>query len=265
MTSEHVWGQWLKPYLRRDVNKQHFHRRVVSFDGADQNTIRIRAGGPLTSSVSVVCEPCNTRWLSGIQNRAKPYLIPLIEGRETVVGEVAQRTIATWATMATMTGEYTLNKLASIAVMPNERRALMDTLAPLPDWRISIGTYRRAKWKGHFVHASMPINFEGDIIIPNVQEPRVPLTNTQWTTIMVGQLYIHISSSNTSPDIIRDWRWSSAPRARALLVQIWPTKERIIKWPFHCMTDTDAWRFSVAHLTHIDSIHRGGRLRWPSP
>jgi hypothetical protein len=98
-----------------------------------------------------------------------------------------------------------------------------------------------------------PIHYEGDVIIPNVQEPDVPLTNTQWTTVMVGELYIHTASSSTAPDIVRDWNWNSAPRARSILVQIWPIKERIIKWPFRSLTDTDAWRFAVAHFTQLDS------------
>jgi hypothetical protein len=47
MTSEHVWGQWLRPYLRRDMNKHHLHRRIVSENGPDHTGVRIRAGGPL--------------------------------------------------------------------------------------------------------------------------------------------------------------------------------------------------------------------------
>jgi hypothetical protein len=256
MTSEHAWGEWLKPYLRNRQNKHRHHRRIVTAVGPHKTSIRIRAGGPLTSSARVVCGPCNSGWLSRIQKRAKPYLIPLIEGRETLIGEKAQAAIATWATMATMTGEYTLNRLAAIGVMQSDRTTLMGTSAPIPGWRIWVGTYRRAFWNAHYVHTSMPIEAEGDVVIPNVEEPDAPLTNTQWSTVMIGALYIHVASSANSADLIAEWDWPTTPRAKRLLAQIWPPKETVIKWPFQSMTDKDAQEFSIAHFRRLQEIGR---------
>jgi hypothetical protein len=261
MTSEHPWGQWLKPYLNRDLNKHHLHRRVVKEAGPDVTGVKIRAGGPLTSSVAVVCGPCNTQWLSGIQNRARPHLAALLEGKGASLNADAQAAIATWAAMAAMTGEHTLKTLASIAIGPAEYRELRDTLRPPAGWRIWVGTYRRAQWSGHYVHASMPIMFRGDLVIPNPQERDVPLTNTQWTIVIIGEVYIHTASSSSSPDYIRDWNWLNARRARRLLVQIWPTKENFIAWPMHSLTDADAQHFSVAHFTHIHDLHQRQRRR----
>jgi hypothetical protein len=215
--------------------------------------------------VRIVCASCNSGWLSGIQNRAKDFLIPLIEGREHVFGIEAQEAIATWAIMATMTGEFTLGNLASIAVSQDDRTALFEKPHPLPDWRVWIGTYRRYRWNGHWVHACMPIMFNGDMIVPNVQESAVPLTNTQWTTVIVGNLYIHTASSSSSPDYIKNWHWESTPRARHLLTQIWPMRETIVKWPTHSLTDIDAWNFATAHFTRLHEKHKEDLAKRPRP
>jgi site-specific recombinase XerD len=45
MSSEHVWGKWLKPYVRRDMNKHHLHSRLLREEGPDVVGLTIRAGG----------------------------------------------------------------------------------------------------------------------------------------------------------------------------------------------------------------------------
>jgi hypothetical protein len=150
------------------------------------------------SSIPASPQNCEQGW--SIQNRAKPQLIPLVEGRQIIFGEDSRTAIATWATMATITGEYTLQN----AVQQSDRKALMHTLMPIPGWRIWIGTYRRVQRNAQYGHACMPIMMPGEMVIPNVLERGVPLTNTQWTTVMIGDLYIHTASSSYSPDYIRD-------------------------------------------------------------
>ena len=90
---------------------------------------------------------------------------------------------------------------ARIAVSHEDRSTFRDTVAPLPGWRIWIGFYHRFRWYGHWVQACIPIHSNGDIVIPNVQDRTVPLANTQWTTIVVGKLYIHTACSSTAEDL----------------------------------------------------------------
>jgi hypothetical protein len=44
-----------------------------------------------------VCEKCNTRWLSVLENDVQPILRPLIHGEERVLSPAEQRVLATWA------------------------------------------------------------------------------------------------------------------------------------------------------------------------
>jgi hypothetical protein len=260
MTNEHVWGDWLKPYVDRIANKHVLHQRLVGRLGTqDRERTQIRAGGsPLHSKVPVVCVACNSGWLSRIQQRAKPYLLPLVEGRERIlIGPRAQLAIATWATMATITAEFIHRRLASIAISNDAREAFRNAQHPLGNWRIWIGTYHRWRWDGCYVHACQPIYFEGQTVIPNVEEPNIPLPTTQWSTFIVGKLYVHVASSMTSPDLIQKRDWRNAPRARDRLVQVWPLKEGMIVWPTPALSDADAKWFSLAHW---DQLHRENRV-----
>ena len=87
MTNEHVWGNWLKPYVHRIGNKHFLHQRIAGRLGTeDRSRFKIRAGGsPLHSKVPIVCGDCNSGWLSQIQQRSKPHLLPLIEGKTDIL------------------------------------------------------------------------------------------------------------------------------------------------------------------------------------
>lgn len=67
---------------------------------------------------------------------------------------------------------------------------------PPREWRIWIGRYLRGRWKGYWIHHSVPITEN----IPEELDAPVPLPNTQTTTFIVGQLFVHAMSS-ALPDI----------------------------------------------------------------
>src|SRR3989442_317883 len=74
---------------------------------------------------------------------AKPLLIPTVTGQTCVFGESAQKAVATWAAMATMTAEYLMHEKSLIAVAEADREWLWQNGSPPPDWRIWIGRYQR--------------------------------------------------------------------------------------------------------------------------
>lgn len=251
MTDEHVWGRWLKPYLVGSSNKFSAHNTVLARTGTSKEWVRNRAGIMLQSSVPVVCETCNNGWLSGIQEKGKRHLIPLILGSRKVVDEGAQREIGTWAAMSTMTGEYISRRPETIAVSQSERSLFKETHRPPPGWKVYIGNYAPNVGNSNWVHACMPIYIEGDLLVPNFSTPLVPLPTTQWTTTAISNLFIYTASSSTSPDLIDKWQWDNAPAARHLLIQVWPPRESVIAWPPHSMTHSQAQSFAVAHFNFL--------------
>jgi hypothetical protein len=110
-------------------------------------------GDPKSKRVRVVCGKCNGGWMSGLQEKAKPFIVPLMLGQPTVLRPPAQQTVAAWATMAVMAAEY-VDK-GKIVVTQLERTRFKETLVPLPTWRIWIGRYKRGQWRGYWTHNSI--------------------------------------------------------------------------------------------------------------
>jgi len=254
LTQEHIWGDWLKAYVRATINKHHFRSTRINPRGTpDTSNIALRAGSPLRSKVRVVCQKCNNGWLSVIQKNAKTHLIPLIDGRATVLGKDAQQKIAAWCAMATMTAEFMKRDPETIAVPQHEREWLWKNGTAPPNWRIWIGRYQRHKWVGQWVHIALPVLESKDI--PNDGTPTLP--NTQVTTFVVGQLYIHVMSC-LYPEIVTQWTWGwgPAPEVGRLLVQISPLKESLIAWPPASLTDQSADLIASAFDRYITLLDR---------
>ena len=125
---------------------------------------RIRAGDPIGAKVPIVCSDCNSGWMSQIQERAKPYLIPLFRGELTILNPDAQRWVATWACMATIMGEFLSRKIGANAIGQSDRETLMRTQLPPRNWRIWIGKCSQENWPSQWLHVTARVlrNVDGE-------------------------------------------------------------------------------------------------------
>jgi hypothetical protein len=254
MSREHIWGDWLKKCLTATMTRHTSSVHVVNPPGVrDVRSFQIRAGDPFGSKVRVVCTTCNNTWLSGIQDAAKPLLIPMLIGQTSVLGDDAQKTIATWAAMATMTAEHVMKEESLIAVSQTDREWLWKNGTPSPDWRIWIGRYQRHRLAERWTHCSVPIYEREPVIAPS----GLPQCNTQTTTFMVGEFFVHVLSGSFANQV-RDWDWRTWPRAHQVLTQIWPVKESMTVWPIRAasVTDADAYFIARAFFGWVDMIGR---------
>jgi hypothetical protein len=113
------------------MNKHYLqHREIGAMASPDKTTRTLRAGDPTQSKLKIVCESCNSGWLSRMQQRAKRHLIPLIRGEKTALGKEAQEAIAAWCAMATMTGDYLHHDATAVAITQGERDWFRDNLTP---------------------------------------------------------------------------------------------------------------------------------------
>jgi hypothetical protein len=251
---EHVWGKWLRPFVRTNLNKHHLQSRTIGRPGTLDVTERtLRAGDPLLSHVRVVCKRCNSGWLSEIQNAAKQPLIPLIEGRRTVLSGSAQDIIAVWCAMATVTAEYLTRDETAVAISQVERDWLRDHRTPPENWKIWIGYYPGRK--GIWDHYVVPILGAEDA--PQITSDGFAQPNTQTTTFVVGNLLVHALSSTGDTDLVSRWNWPAASRVGLNLPQIFPRKESFIAWPPNGLTDFDVKLVSGALGKVIDDASRG--------
>jgi hypothetical protein len=252
MTSEHVWGEWTKGYVKRTANKHNHANIFVPRPGEPEPArTRLRAGDHLDAQVRVVCSDCNSGWLSRIQNDAKPFLVPLFEGRTTSLDQAAQRSVATWVAMATMTGEYLSQDQARIAIPQSDRTWLMEKQVSPPGWCIWIGYYPRDENPTQWVKASFPV-VNADRL-PETVTDETPTPTMQTTAFSVGNVFAFAMSCHF-PEIPRGWDWRTAPTARGLLKPIWPAISTAINWPPTPMSDDNSREFSSAVIRYFEDF-----------
>jgi hypothetical protein len=159
MSQEHIWGDWLKAHIPLAMNKHNMQAVRINQPGEPTTgNIFLRAGDPLRSTVKVVCADCNNQWLSEIQSRAKPFLIPLIKGERTALGTDAQQRVSAWCAMATMMAEYIDRDPHTIAVPQSDR-----------DWLLNNGT---APPGAHLACTLSPAQMAGTMGSSHFADPR---------------------------------------------------------------------------------------------
>ena len=251
MTKEHIWGDWIKAFVPPVANKHGYQRIVVPRPGErNAEPPQTRAGNPIGATVPIVCERCNSEWMSQIQEKAKPHLIPLFDGFDVTLSVAAQAAIAKWATMSTMTAEYLGRGDPHIAVPQNDRALLMRGHIP-ETWRVWIGLLAHAGWKRQWQHAVLPI-LDAEYLPQSVKDDdRLP--NTQTTTFAVGKLLVTTFSS-PFPSITHGWDWRTAPRAGRMIRQIWPITTSSLRLPLQRLSHTSANMIGDAFVRYSDAL-----------
>lgn len=245
LTREHVWPDWLKKYVPKDMAEHSSLSATVHRTHSE--IIRKKRSGDLRSRrLRIVCGSCNNRWMSRLQERAKAYLLPLINGDVTAFDVRGQAVLSAWIAMFVMVAEYF--DPYKVATSPKQRRFLLKNQKAPRNWKIWIGDYQRGNWVGHLVHFAVPISSKHHK--PEIMDNGLPRPNTQTMTFTVGRLYVHVASSVT--DVFEDWRLTKTD----LLEQIWPIRRNIIGWPPTTLNDRDADQIAAAFQRVSDEIGR---------
>ena len=108
---EHVLPNWLNPILNEETQRRPDSGWVMHMAGNEGVERRCFQKKEIASiKTRQVCHDCNILWMSRLESRAKPVLIPLTEGRTTSLTVNEQILIATWATKTAMVAETTLSR-----------------------------------------------------------------------------------------------------------------------------------------------------------
>lgn len=223
ISKEHIFAEWLHPYLPK-MNVVHHHSRAqMILKSVTREKVRRHSGEPYAGRLKVVCRTCNNEWMGTLQDDTKPFLLPLVQGKNSVLWLRQQKLIAAWATMFTMVTEFYEDEMIYVAVSQHERTWFMEHKLPPRNWRIWIGHYNRGDWAGLWVHASAPVI--GHEHVPERTDADIELPNSQSTSFVVGKLYVHVFSSQLS----RLVRKQELPDT--LMPRLWPTAKTPIIWP----------------------------------
>jgi hypothetical protein len=188
--------------------------------------------------------------MSKLQQAAKPYLVRLAEGQNSLLGETAQNILAAWCTMSVMVSEH-LTRPFKRAISKQERQHLWLHGTPPKTFKIWIGNYARHYWRGRWFYTSALIA-ENETELAQSADDGMPLPNTQTTTYIVGQLYFHVLSSSV-PIVVE--RTELDPR---FFARIFPARRgnSIIAWPPPSLSDRAAYDVSHAIFSELDRVSR---------
>jgi hypothetical protein len=144
LTKEHVWADWLKPYLPKNVVNHQISRETI-FPARSFHDVQLRSGSVQSGRLRIVCLSCNTGWMSVLQNNTKPILMPLILGHEFTLTRRAQTTLAAWIAMFSMVAEFIDKTGTRIAISASDRLYLKDNILAPPTMKVWVGYYERGK------------------------------------------------------------------------------------------------------------------------
>lgn len=231
LSKEHIFPDWLKDFLPRDMQQHTFKHQIFYPNGVKSREQNI-TGDPKSRKLPVVCEKCNNGWMSRLQEETKPILLPLIQGNKTRLRAKSQMQLAQWCTMAVMVAEFVLPKL--IAIPQPSRTYFKETLLPPDNWKIWIGNFQRDKWPGYLCHNVLPVFGESQSMVVNHCGVCPP--NTHETTYVVGNLFIYAFSS-TQINVVKNW-WPEGENR--IIHRIFPQDRAVIRWPCPVMNDREA-------------------------
>jgi len=254
LTGEHVFAEWLAPYLPKIGRTGHTATKTLRvLDASSLKVIRdthfarkgtLHKRGPLKNqTLKIVCARCNTGWMSMLQGQVKPILLPILEGGWP--GEIAaweRRILAAWAAMFTMVVEF--SDLDTQVTPFEDRERLRLTLEPPDGWYIWIGLHAGPLWTSGFNHFAWPS-------IPKVyskgQIDKAYKNDVQSTGWLVGPAFFQTISAGV-PGYPVD-RFAFAIRHGLRVV--WPSDKLPIERPVRVMDDIAADNVTVGHLPHF--------------
>src|SRR4051812_48809340 len=94
---------WVQQYLPGNGDLTH-----TEVDNRTGEVIRQWTKDEPDFKVKRVCGDCNHGWMNDLENRARPVLTSLIQGRGRTIYVDSQRHIATWAVKTAMMWQFAL-------------------------------------------------------------------------------------------------------------------------------------------------------------
>lgn len=252
LTEEHVYGKW----LRREIPKNepnHKRLRVIQHTSRADFKVKTQGGDGRTLKLKIACKTCNTGWMKDFQDEAIGVIKPMALGKSLVLDGPKQLIIANWATMVTMTAEYA--DRSTVSISQAERTFFYKNKFPPDTFRVWIGRLPVGLWKPARVHIPMSI-LEQD----KPSDGALSNLNTQESTHVIGELFIHVLSSPFT-DIVKDWTLPSP--VSSALIEIWPLSHRLsIAWPpYATMTGLMADVAAGAFMEYSKQIENKYRKR----
>lgn len=228
LSREHVWSVWTHGHIRKPTHPKSYVRR--QFSTSSQTKIRKelfskeRPGDVTTIKLKVVCKDhCNSGWMSRLEERVQPILLPLLTGASVCLNKYDQEILATWIAMKLMICEFSVPD--DIVTPSLERSLLMGRRIPPDIMSIWIGLYKGTGWSNVYLRNAATVGWAPAGTTPAVPPGTSFVKNVQAQSFFVGELFVHAVTTTVRNFVYRP------PQAFApCFAQIWPYQTDFT-WP----------------------------------
>jgi hypothetical protein len=234
VTGEHLWSEWLHPYLPKleDPKKHEVYRVIRNFKVVEYRDKKPQVGHTYTKRVFVACKQCNSGWMGAIEEAAKPILIPLLQGVPVTLTAEHRMALAKWIALKVMVAEHE-NPRDAVIRQP-ARTDFMNSGAIPSEIRIWIGYHDDPGWYTGYWHrtALVTLGLASSLPPPPVLRN---VKNIQTTAFGIGHLFTF--SWVTTIDEL-ELGLGSLEEA-GVVKRLWPLIESNIAWPLPMLPSAD--------------------------
>ena len=199
-----------------------------------------------------VCERCNYGWMSKLEDKAKPILLPLMHARKTTLSADDQLLLARWFIKTANTYDLTAKRKRECYFTADERHSLMNSLSLPPDTGIFIAQYRGTIGNIIALESHMAPTRE---TLPKEHEQLLD-THGYAGTFVIKHLALQVFSFRRGDsltgkrlDFMTPTRWAGAA------VQIWPIRN-IVNWPPRLLLDDAGLKAFAGRWTDMGLLVR---------
>ena len=230
LSKEHIWAKWLRRHLSFDDVSHRSMTATMRPEGRSE-FVKKHGGDIRGRGIRCVCEPCNSGWMSALQEKAKPTVLRMLDGSPFGIDRDAQSDLSAWVSMAVMAAEQ-MDK-SRIAISASDRIWLYQQRSAPPDWGIWIARHEiSSTWKPIIIQNALRIAEDG----VDLRNSGIRSHNTQSTTYKVGNIFIHAMSCAFA-DIVRDLRYDIMFPGKVFRIFPWTAN---IDWPPGPISDWEA-------------------------
>jgi hypothetical protein len=234
MTDEHLWPEWMHPYLPKLENpkREEEYTTVSALARTAHGMTTSHQGHVYQRIFHVVCRECNNGWMSDIEKDTKEILIPLVQGQHVVLLRKHRYQLAKWLTLKVLTID---GEIATDSVINQSERAAFRELTKIPSgMKIWIAQHDSLLW--YSAMRFVPVRGVTDIEDSAFTEGK----NIQTTAIGFGHLFVLAFVARTLKSKFDVNVASAFPEVS----QLYPIRDAAIAWPLPTLSDGGVDRLS---------------------
>jgi hypothetical protein len=271
LTRQHIFSDFLGHYIER-TKEGSTHLASDNWFGPSMShspnyTVKADQGDMGVKKLLLVCERCNSGWISKNEDQIKDTIGELIRGERVVIDEQMISKISMWVAIMVIMAEFMVAEERGIHRY--HRNFIFKNRQPDRTFQIWIGKYD-GKWPqlrrwAHLIYGDIPTDTES-LDFSVIDHPN----HCQATTIILGKLFI-VAATNPSPDIEHTFT-GALQQVKDHLIQLWPLEgaAKFSKsWPLLKATDDDIFDIISNFMSVIieaakknaDSFTIAGKIR----